>query len=712
MSSAGWVISFVAVWCGVAIGSQAMAIEARDPRIPQDSYSWLMPQYAEKAVAWAKQQTAATSAKLEAMPEFEAVLRDMREVQATSTVLPDYHLVGRKYIRFVHDKAHPYGSIETAAVGGDGRAIGPWRQVFDLDTYNKTAPQPYTIKWINPTTECLAPEYSRCMLPLWPNGAQNVEYREFDLSTGKFVAGGFHIAPSRTMVSWLDADTLLAAHTSEGAPAMPSQFPAELHLWKRGTPLVQARTIFKVGPTDSLFQFFLAGAPGRRKIIVSLAKTYTEFQLEEVTPEGQATDLSIPTELKEFGKPVFTNNKVVVQLATAQTIDGKSYPADSIIAYDLATRRTSLVMAPPEGTYLTGGYTGSRRGLTIVATRNLQRILYTATPSRDGWDVKQRLTEQPGATLSVAGDEAADAVLLKEQGFLVPPRASLLTFGVEPSVIDAAKPVMDLSDYTVDIRSVRSNDGISIDYYLMHKKTKAAGATPTILEGYGGFAVSDEPRYFGYRLGSSWKTWYARGGAFVVAAVRGGGERGGAWHLAGAGPHKKQMFDDFNAVAEDLEHSGFTSPQHLGILGHSNGGMLTAGAEVLRPDLYSAALVGAPVTDLFILGHGDGGIGAGMKTEVGDGDDPAQIPYILTWSPYQNVKPGVRYPNTLVVVATTDNQVGPSHARKFVAKLQEAGAPALLLEGAVGGHDYPDEYTQTKDTAMEMTFLVDALMKP
>ena len=162
----------------------------------------------------------------------------MREVQATNTVLPAYHLVGRKYIRFVHDKAHPYGSIETAAVGGDGRAIGPWRQVFDLDTYNKTAPQPYTIKWINPTTECLAPEYSRCMLPLWPNGAQNVEYREFDLSTGKFVAGGFHIAPSRTMVSWLDADTLLAAHTSEGAPALPSQFPAEFSLERMATVVV------------------------------------------------------------------------------------------------------------------------------------------------------------------------------------------------------------------------------------------------------------------------------------------------------------------------------------------------------------------------------------------------------------------------------------------------------------------------------------------
>jgi prolyl oligopeptidase len=700
------------------LGLLATAGAQTPSAIPTDTYSWLMPQYGERALAWAKKQTAATTVKLEAMPEFASVLRDMREVQATSTVLPRYYLVGHKYIRFVHDRAHPYGSIETASIGVDGRPSGAWHPVFDLDVYNKTSPQPYTIKWINPTEECLAPEYARCMLPLWPNGAQNVEYRELDLATGKFVAGGFHIAPSRTSVGWLDADTLLVAHTTEGARVLSSQFPAELHLWKRGTPLAKAPALFEVGPTDSLFEFALTGAPGHRKIIVILAKTYTQFQLKELTPEGQATDLPIPTELKNFGSPVFTNNKVVVQLATAQSIDSKSYPADSIIAFDLATRRTSLVMAPPEGAFLTGGYAGSRHGLTIVVTRNLQRILYSATPAGDRWEVKQRLTEQPGVTLAVAGDEADDAVLLREQGFLVPPRASLLKSDGAPSIIDTATPVMDLSGYTVDIRSAKSNDGVSVDYFLMHKKglihekTQAAGLTPTILEGYGGFGISDDPQYFGYRLGSSLKTWYARGGAFAVAAIRGGGERGAAWHLAGSGPHKKQMFDDFNAVAEDLVHSAFTDSQHLGIVGHSNGGMLTAGAEVLRPDLYSAALVGAPLSDLFILGHGDGGIGAGMKTELGDWDDPAQIPSILAWSPYQNIKPGVRYPNTLVVVATTDNQVGPSHARKFVARLQEVGAPALLLEGAVGGHDYPDEYTQTQDTAMEMTFLVETLMKP
>jgi prolyl oligopeptidase len=690
----------------------AASVGAQTPAgIPKDSYSWLMPQYGGEALAWAGRQTVATTTKLEAMPEFEGVLHDMREVQATSSTLPRYSLVGRRYIRLIHNEAHPYGLIETAGAGADGLPSGSWHLAFDLDAYNKKEPVPHTIKWLSPAAECLAPEYDRCMLPLWPNGSQDVEYREFDLSTGEFVAGGFHVAPSRTVVGWLDRDTLLVAHTTEGAPAMPSQFPAELHLWKRGTPLARAPVIFKAGPTDSAFLFGITGAPGYRKIVVTLVKTYTQFQLKVITPEGQATDLPIPDKLVNFGIPTFANDAVVVQLATVQQIDGKTYPADSIIAYDLATRRISLVMAPPQDTFLTGGYAASRQGLTIVATHNLQPVIYTAAPARAGWKVSQRLTEQPGTTVSVVGADTADSAILMEQGFLVPPTASLLKPSGAAPVIDAVKPVMDLGDYTVEIHSARSNDGVRVDYYLMHEKTKAAGPTPTILHGYGGFGVSDDPAYFGYRLGSSWKSWYARGGAFAVAAVRGGGERGGAWHLAGAGVHKRQMIDDFNAVAEDLRRSGFTDPQHLGIMGHSNGGFLVAGAEVLRPDLYEAALVGAPVTDFFILGHGDGGIGAGMKAEFGDGDDPAQIPSILAWSPYQNIKPGVRYPKTLVVVATNDNQVGPSHARKFVARLQEVGAPALLLEGGVGGHDYPDEYTQTKDMAMEMTFLVDALMK-
>jgi prolyl oligopeptidase len=610
-------------------------------------------------------------------------------------------------MRFEHNQAHPYGRIQTADVGPDGRATGAWRTVFDLDAYNKTVPQPYTIKWMQPERECLA---DRCMVSLWFNGGQNNAYLELDLKTAQVVKDGFSLPPGRNSVSWLDENTLVVAHTTGGARAMPSQFPAELHVWKRGTALAQAPKIYDLDPKDSLFEFTVFGAPGQRQIVLSIAKTYTNFQLKTVTLDGRTSDLPLPDELNNFGTPSVTGSQLAVQLATAHTIDGKSYPADTIIAYDLKSKRTSIVMEPPPEVYLSGTITGAKDGLAIVGIRNLERVLYLAHPNGEQWTVKEQLGEPAGTTLGVEATESNEGLLMFEQGLLIPPRVRRFIHD-QPVLVDSAKPEADLRSYSVDIKSARASDGISVNYYLMHKKSAHAGPTPTILQGYGGFGVSNDPSYFCCHFGASWKSWFDRGGALAIAAVRGGGERGGAWHLAGAGAHKKTMFDDFSAVAEDLEKSGFTDHAHLGITGHSNGGVLTSGAVVLRPDLYAAAVIGAPVTDFSIVGHGDGGIGAGMKTEFGSWDDPADRAIMQTWDPYFNIKAGVRYPPTLTVIATTDNQVGPSHARRFVAKMQEVGAPALLLEGSEGGHDFPDEYTQTADMAMQMSFFIDLLAK-
>jgi prolyl oligopeptidase len=676
---------------------------------PADKYAYLIPQSGAQALAWAKQQTDATRAKLEASPTFRAVLADMQAVHANESPLPRYHLLGtRRYLRFEHNQAHPYGRIEIAEVAPDGRSAGAWRTVFDLDAYNKTMPQPSTIKWLQPERECLA---DHCMIPLWLSGGQNNAYIELDLKTAQVLKEGFSIPPGRNSVAWLDEDTLAVAHTTGGARAMPSQFPAELHVWKRGTPLAQAPKIYDLDPKDSLFEFEVFGPPGQRQIVLSIAKTYTNFQLQTVTVDGRTSDLPFPDELNNFGVPNITGSQLAVQLATPHAIDGNTYPADTIVAYDLGAKRLSVVMQPPPDVYLSGAIMGTKEGLAIVGVRNLQRVLYVARPNAGRWTVKEQLVEPAGTTLSVESSEVNEGALMFEQGLLVPPRVRRLTHD-QPVLVDSAKPEADLSGYTVDIKSARAGDGVSVSYYLMHKSGAHRGPTPTILQGYGGFGVSDDPAYFCCHFGASWKSWFDRGGALAIAAVRGGGERGGAWHLAGAGAHKKTMFDDFNAVAEALETSGVTDHAHLGITGHSNGGILTAGAIVLRPDLYGAAVIGAPVTDFSIVGHGDGGIGAGMKTEFGSWDDPAERPIMQTWDPFFNIKAGVRYPPTLTVIATTDTQVGPSHARRFVAKMQEVGAPALLLEGSEGGHDYPDEYTQTADMAMQMSFFIDTLAKP
>jgi prolyl oligopeptidase len=345
-----------------------------------------------------------------------------------------------------------------------------------------------------------------------------------------------------------------------------------------------------------------------------------------------------------------------------------------------------------------------------VGVRNLQWVIYTATPSKDGWVVRQRLAEDSGVTARAASDDQSDTLMLREEGLLTPPRYRVLIADKEPLLLDSAKPEADLSHYTVDVRRARSRDGTMIDYYLMHRTGPHDGPTPTILNGYGGFGISDDPAYFCCRYGAGWKTWFDRGGAFAIAAIRGGGERGNAWHLAATRSHKIRSFEDFNAVAEALERSGFTDAKHLGITGHSEGGELTAVVTVMRPDLYAAAVIAAPTTDNAILGHGDGGISAGMASEEGDWDNPSDRRFMQVWDPYSNIRAGVEYPKTLLVVATTDNQVGPSHSRLFVAKMQEVGAQSMLLEGDEGGHDYPDEFTQTADTAMQMSFFVDTLM--
>ena len=164
----------------------------------------------------------------------------MQSVHATERPLPSYHLLGaRRYLRFEHNQAHPYGRVQIAEAAPDGRPVGAWTTAFDLDAYNKTMPQPSTIKWLQPQQECLAPDFDRCMIPLWLNGGQNNAYVELDLKSAQLVKDGFSVPPGRNSVAWIDENTLAVAHTTNGARAMPSQFPAELHVWKRGTPLAQ-----------------------------------------------------------------------------------------------------------------------------------------------------------------------------------------------------------------------------------------------------------------------------------------------------------------------------------------------------------------------------------------------------------------------------------------------------------------------------------------
>jgi prolyl oligopeptidase len=244
----------------------------------------------------------------------------------------------------------------------------------------------------------------------------------------------------------------------------------------------------------------------------------------------------------------------------------------------------------------------------------------------------------------------------------------------------------DLSRYTVEQRRATSKDGTEVPMFIVRRKDMPLdGDNPTLLYGYGGFNVSLTPAFNPTLI-----PWLEKGGVYVVANLRGGGEYGEAWHRAGMQANKQNVFDDFYACAEWLIANKYTSPARLAIEGGSNGGLLTGVASMQRPDLFAAAIVGVPLLDM--LRYQDFLIARYWVPEYGSAEDKTQFETLRAYSPYHNVREGAKYPALLVTAGENDSRVHPLHARKFVARLQAKAAndhaedPILLWVDRDAGH--------------------------
>jgi prolyl oligopeptidase len=229
-----------------------------------------------------------------------------------------------------------------------------------------------------------------------------------------------------------------------------------------------------------------------------------------------------------------------------------------------------------------------------------------------------------------------------------------------------------------------SKDGTRIPMIITYRKTlKKNGKNPTILYGYGGFSISSTPAF-----GITTAEWLELGGVFVVPNIRGGGEYGEKWHLAGTKMNKQNVFDDFIAAAQYLIDNKYTSSSYLAIRGGSNGGLLVGACLTQRPDLFRVALPAVGVMDM--LRYHKFTAGAGWAYDYGTADDsPEMFKYILKYSPVENVREGVKYPATLITTGDHDDRVVPAHSFKFAAQMQakQAGpAPVLIRIETNAGH--------------------------
>jgi prolyl oligopeptidase len=265
------------------------------------------------------------------------------------------------------------------------------------------------------------------------------------------------------------------------------------------------------------------------------------------------------------------------------------------------------------------------------------------------------------------------------------------------------KVPFDSSQYEIKQVFFKSKDGASVPMFIAGKKgLKQDGTERLLMTGYGGFKLSILPTW-----NPQYAWWLEQGGWFALPNMRGGGEYGEHWHEQAMFEKKQNVFDDWFAAAEYLIANKYTSPQHFAITGRSNGGLLMGAAITQRPELFSAVLCGYPLLDM--LRFQKFLVGSYWITEYGSSEKEKQFPYLLKYSPYQNVKPSSTYPAVMFFTGDSDTRVAPLHARKMTALLQSAsssGRPVLLHYSLAGGHSAGVSVDQQiQDDADQLTFL-------
>ncbi|MFM2121375.1 MAG: hypothetical protein RL722_2843 [Pseudomonadota bacterium] len=693
---------------------------------PDDPYLWLEEVEGERALTWVKARNAESDAALRQAPgsRYAQLEPRIRAALEAKDRIPAISRRGGHVYNFWQDEAHPRGLWRRTTLAEYRRAEPAWELLLDLDALGRAEGE----NWVWKGAHCLAPQWNRCLLKLSRGGADAVVVREWDLAARAFVPGGFSLPEAKSDVSWLDEDHLLVGTNFGPGSLTESGYPRLVKRWRRGTPLAEAVQLFAGEPGDVSAWAQVERRPGLRRVTLGRS---LDFYSQTVQLLDEASGRLQPLAKPDDAELDLHGPWASLRLRSAWTTpDGQAHPAGSLLlspaADYLAGKPAWQAVFTPSPTVALDQVDWTQGHLVLVLldnvaarveTRRWQAVDGSATPGRSGRWIAERL-ELPGpGTLSVASldddwapadDPLAESLLVNYVDFLTPDsllRVDLRQRGARPEVLKQRPAQFDASRLQVQQHLARSADGTAVPYFIVQPKA-AAGATashtarPTLLYGYGGFEISLQPWY-----SATWgQAWYEAGGQLVVANIRGGGEFGPDWHQAAIKANKQRSYDDFIAVAEDLQRRGLTTRQQLGIMGGSNGGLLVGAVYTQRPELFGAMVCQVPLLDMRryhrLLA------GASWMAEYGDPDRAEDWAWISTWSPYQKLKPGTSYPPALFTTSTRDDRVHPGHARKMVARLRELGQPVQYYENIEGGHGgAADNRQRAHLQALEFSFL-------
>jgi prolyl oligopeptidase len=686
------------------------AIATAVPGPEKDPYIWLEEVSSPKAMAWVDAHNAASAKVLEADPRYAEFYRQTLTIAGAKDRIPTPTFMHGAVFNFWQDPDHLRGIWRKTSIA-DYRAADPhWTTVLDIDALGRSEGK----SWVMKDMTCLRPDERRCLVPLSDGGEDAVEVREFDLDTQRFVSDGFHLPRGKHRVDWEDENHLLVATDWTADALTPSGYPYIVKRLTRGQPLSAAVEVYRGDRNDGGYGVgpsVLHDGQGHRLAVIERPLDTFRHQTFVVTRRG-AERLAIPD---KANVSALIDGRVIVSLDEPWAVSARHFPAGAVVALDLAQIEATpaqpsatLVWSPGPRDALDGVAT-TRSKLLISTLHNVQGRILLFTPTPGGAWTSDHLSLPDNLSIDVAAaDDKSDLAFINASGFLTP--STLYLADARTGSLDNIKalaPKFDASQDIVEQRDATSTDGTKIPYFIVHRKNiKYDGTTPTLMTAYGGFQVSETPYY----SGTTGKLWLEQGGAFVLANIRGGGEFGPAWHEAGIATKRQIIYDDFAAVAKDLIARKVTSPRRLGIEGGSNGGLLMGVEFTQHPELWNAVVIQVPLLDMIRISKI--AAGASWQGEYGDVNaDPAAMAFWRRISPYQNLKTSVKYPEPFIYTTTKDDRVGPQHARKFAARMEEMHLPFFYYENTEGGHGAGADLKQAAHTtALTMTYLHRKLM--
>ena len=695
----------VARWAlAAALAFASTAIAAQDTDA-DDPYIWLEEIQGERALAKVDQWNADTEAVLTDQPEYplakawaKQILDDTRQI-----ALPDA-IQGDMVTNLWRDADNPRGLWRIASLESYMAGAPEWRVLIDVDKLGEDEGQ----SWVWHGANCRAPEYARCLIALSPGGTDADVVREFDVTTGRFVDGGFTLPEAKSNVAWFDEDTLFVG-TDEGEGSLTdSGYPRLVKLWDRGTDFSTARQIAEGEQADISASGFSVLDGDTRWRFVNRSPSFWTNQISLVKADGSTVPLPLPEDA-EF--EAVLNGLVIAKLNSALETTGGTEQPGALVAWSLQSVLDGSDPAPfavfrPSDTQAIEEVAASETKLWVKVLDDVSGKLIELSPGQSGWTARDM--ELPAnSTVQIAETSGTgDTAFVTVESMLTPPTLYAVPSEGEAVAIASEPAQFDASKFTVEQKFATSKDGTKVPYYLVRPKD-AQGPLPTLIHAYGGFRAAQTPKYLTaepYRSGPLGLFWVESGNAYVLANIRGGGEYGPRWHEDALREKRQNSFDDFHAVADDLVASRLTTPGHIAASGRSNGGVLVGAVANQRPDLYGAIISGSPLIDM--RRYNKLLAGASWMAEYGNPDVPEDWAFMKEWSPYQNMSDGPDVPAAFYYLSTLDDRVHPGHARKAAAKHEAYGQTFYYHEYREGGHSVGSDHEEdAKRAALLLSYL-------